>query len=137
MKTFLFSAVATALGMAAIYFTLGGPAMAVALIALAGLGLLVAGVAIGSGWSARLMERGANIALQAQVSDDRRDTALIRAITDSGKNWIRVRDQATEEARSQYPALPVYVSQPESGGGFAGAGFTIDGFEEDQFNKGD
>ena len=40
-----------------------------------------------SWWSASLMERGANIALNAQISDDRRDVQLLKTTSDMMKTW--------------------------------------------------
>jgi len=65
------------------------------------LSLLVATTAVVvSWWSAALMERGANIALTATVSDDRRDVAMINAITKM-TGWWR------ENQPEQLPALPM------------------------------
>lgn len=86
--------------MFAVYHVFGGLVLIAVLVSLSGVGLLFLGLAIGSGWTARLMERGAGIALQAQVSDDKRDIALIRNIVGAGKALAR------PGVGSQYPALP-------------------------------
>jgi hypothetical protein len=44
--------------------------------------ILGAGLWIGSWWSARLMHQGADIALKAQISDDQRDVAQFRVVTE-------------------------------------------------------
>jgi hypothetical protein len=49
--------------------------------------LVVTTAVVVSWWSATLMERGANIALTATVSDDRRDVAMINAITKMTGWW--------------------------------------------------
>lgn len=130
MKIILFCLVALGMIMATVYFVFGSPAMVVALAFLVAITLAVICLVIGSLWSAKLMERGANIALQSQVSGDRLGEALVRAITGSVANLLKLRDQAAEEARSQYPALPFY-SESEPDGDFAAAGFTIEGFEKE------
>jgi len=47
--------------------------------------IVVTTAVVVSWWSATLMERGAQIALTAQVSDDKRDIAQIRAVGDLAK----------------------------------------------------
>jgi len=61
--------------------------------------LVVTTAVVVSWWSASLMERGANIALTATVSDDRRDVAMINAITKMTGWW-------KENQPEQLPALP-------------------------------
>lgn len=56
-----------------------------------------------SWWSAFLMERGANIALNAQISDDKRDIQLLRTSGDMAKVWRQV--------QSDLPALPIQGQQ--------------------------
>lgn len=62
--------------------------------------LVVTTAVVVSWWSATLMERGANIALTATVSDDRRDVAMINAITKMTGWW-------KENQPEQLPALPL------------------------------
>jgi len=62
--------------------------------------LVVATAVVVSWWSATLMERGANIALTATVSDDRRDVAMINAVSKM-TGWWR------ENQPEQLPALPM------------------------------
>ena len=62
--------------------------------------LVVTTAVVVSWWSASLMERGANIALTATVSDDRRDVAMINAITKMTGWW-------KESQPEQLPALPM------------------------------
>jgi hypothetical protein len=61
--------------------------------------LVVTTAVVVSWWSASLMERGANIALTATVSDDRRDVAMINAITKMTGWW--------RESQPELPALPM------------------------------
>lgn len=61
--------------------------------------------AAGSWWSRVLMESGANVALRAQESDDRRDTAMIAAISKLAGWW--------RENQAQQPALPMPSQQGE------------------------
>ena len=62
--------------------------------------LVVTTAVVVSWWSATLMERGANIALTATVSDDRRDVAMINAVSKM-TGWWR------ENQPEQLPALPM------------------------------
>lgn len=65
------------------------------------LALLVVGtVAVTSWWSASLMERGAKLALQSQESDDRRDIAMMGAVTQVARMVSTLRS-------GQQPALPL------------------------------
>ncbi len=65
--------------------------------------LIIMTTAVGvSWWSANLMERGANIALNAQISDDKRDVQLLKTTGDMMKMW--------QQTQSDLPALPM----PES-----------------------
>lgn len=61
--------------------------------------IIVATAAVASWWSAGLMERGANIALNAQVSDDKRDVQLLKTTGDMMRTW--------QQAQSDLPALPM------------------------------
>jgi hypothetical protein len=62
--------------------------------------LVVTTAVVVSWWSATLMERGANIALTATVSDDRRDVAMINALTKLTGWW-------KESQPEQLPVLPM------------------------------
>jgi heme exporter protein D len=71
------------------------------------LALLVTVVAVVvSWWSASLMQRGAELALRSQESDDRRDAIQIKAVADLAKVLMR-------QTQSQYPALPLPSQQGE------------------------
>jgi len=58
-----------------------------------------------SWWSALLMERGAQIALIAQTSDDKRDVAMINSISKLANWW--------KEAQPNRPALPLPSQEAE------------------------
>jgi hypothetical protein len=62
--------------------------------------IIVTTAVVVSWWSAVLMERGANIALTATVSDDRRDVAMINSLTKMLGWW-------KESQPDQLPALPM------------------------------
>ena len=101
----IFTAIATLLS---IFLALRGHKTAAAIIATATfflwLSLIVVTTAvIVSWWSAKLMERGAQIALTAQVSDDKRDVAMIGALSKLAE-W--------REARPDQLALPL-PSEPQ------------------------
>lgn len=67
--------------------------------------LVVTTAVVVSWWSARLMERGAEIALSAQVSDDKRDVAMIKGIT-------TLTQMVARQTQSELPALPL-PSKPQ------------------------
>jgi len=62
--------------------------------------LVVTTAVVTSWWSATLMERGANIALTATVSDDRRDVAMINSLTKMLGWW-------KDSQPDQLPTLPM------------------------------
>jgi len=62
--------------------------------------LVVTTAVVVSWWSANLMERGANIALTATVSDDKRDIAMIGALT-------KLTAWKESHQPEQLPALPM------------------------------
>jgi len=96
------------------------------LVAMVVVGLIVVGLVValafllGSWWSRKLMESGAEIALKAQVSDDNRDRAQIAALTQYGREIAkqfggsRSSQQAAlgpgpgGRAEVEYPALLPY-----------------------------
>lgn len=63
-------------------------AVAVALVGLVAL-LLVAAFVMGGAWTGMAMERGARIALEAQVSDDKRDIAQMTAFREIFKQVMQ------------------------------------------------
>jgi len=66
--------------------------------------VIVTTAVVVSWWSARLMERGAQIALVAQTSDDKRDVAMIGALSKLAE-W--------REARPDRLALPLPSQEAE------------------------
>lgn len=62
--------------------------------------IIVTTAVIVSWWSAKLMERGAEIALSAQVSDDKRDVAMIKGIT-------TLTQMVARQIPNELPALPL------------------------------
>lgn len=62
--------------------------------------LVTATAVVVSWWSASLMERGAVLALRSQESDDRRDVALIKSISNMTRALLRLN-------RPELPALPL------------------------------
>jgi hypothetical protein len=66
--------------LASLWAAIGGTALGIGLAVTGAVSLLFAVFALGGWWSARLMRAGAEIALQAQASDDNRDLAQVRAI---------------------------------------------------------
>ena len=101
-------------------YAIGGLALGIILGSIFGLIWTIAIFALGSWWSANLLRNGAQIALSAQESDDRRDgqqigqiAALVREVIKSERNYNNIE-------KPHYPALP------DNGG----ASFTITGFEE-------
>jgi len=66
--------------LASLWAVVGGTALGIALAITGAVSLLFAVFALGGWWANRLMQAGAQIALQAQTSDDQRDLAQVRAI---------------------------------------------------------
>lgn len=93
---------------AVLWFTIGGPALAIAAGILAIVAVVFSAFAAGSWWSARLMREGAQIALAAQVSDDKRDITQINALAGLVKETLKIRGELTGggSTGAQYPALP-------------------------------
>ena len=87
-----------------LWAVLGGVVLAVGLGALILLCVALSAFALGSWWTGQIMERGANIALKAQVSDDRRDTVQLNAIAGLVKETLKLRDKGSAGVVG-YPAL--------------------------------
>lgn len=113
----------------ALWYAIGGIALAISLGALVLILIIIGSVALGSWWSARLMERGAKIALIAQTSDDRRDIAQIGSLSGLLRDWTKlVKDQVQVE-QPQYPALPGPQNNGNNSDAIEGE-FRIKGFDE-------
>lgn len=76
-----------------------GTATLFSFLSLGGIVLL----AIGSWWSAALMERGGQLVLAAQISDDKRDGILINQVGALTRDVLRL----VQGERSAPPPLPV------------------------------
>lgn len=68
--------------------------------------LVTATATVVSWWSASLMQRGAELALRSQESDDRRDTVLIKSIADLTRTLLR-------HSQPELPALPLPSQQTD------------------------
>jgi hypothetical protein len=88
-----------------LWLTIGGLATGIVFGAVALLVIIVATFVFASWWSARLMERGAHIALQSQISDDRRDVIQIKALTDLTQAALKIGQQQATQRQADYPAL--------------------------------
>jgi len=67
--------------------------------------VIVTTAVVVSWWSAKLMERGAQIALVAQTSDDKRDVAMINAVSKLSSWW--------KESQPDRLALPLPSQEAE------------------------
>lgn len=120
--------IATAI-VGALWWSIGGLALAISFGALILIAVTFAAFGLGSWWTANVMERGAKIALYAQTSDDRRDIAQISSLSGLLRDWAKlVKDQMQIE-QPQYTALP--GPQVNGNGDNAIEGeFKIGGFDE-------
>lgn len=91
---------------ATFYFLLGNAAVLISLGALFLSGVIILSIALGSWWTKRIMESGAQIALSAQSSDDRRDSVLIRQIGMLLGKGAEIGYGHSRSETSQYPQLP-------------------------------
>ena len=99
-------------------YAIGGLALGIILGSIFGLIWTIAIFALGSWWSANLLRNGAQIALSAQESDDRRDGQQIGQIAALVREVIKS-ERSYNVEKPHYPALPDH-----------GASFTITGFED-------
>ena len=84
---------------ALLWYTFGAVAVLAVIGAFLGLGVLLAVFSLGSLWTKRTMEAGANIALQAQISDDKRDTIQTKALTDLMKAALSLKGQMVDPSQ--------------------------------------
>lgn len=122
MKYLMIGLILVNLLMGLLWYAFGGLVLAVILVTLILVALLIATFALGSWWSSKLMERGARIALQAQTSDDRRDSLQINALTGLVKETLRIR--SNQNNGLSYPSLPFGEETVD-------ASFTIAGLEDE------
>lgn len=85
-------------------------------------GSVLGSMGIGAWWSERLMAKGANIALQAQASDDKRDIAQLTAFTGALKKMLGTQSDGPQAHLVQPPMLAA-PQKPDF--------FVIDGIEDD------
>lgn len=109
---------------AILWLTIGGQLLAVLLGATFLVLVIFAAFALGSWWSSKLMREGANIALVAQVSDDKRDLSQTSALVGLIRETLKIRNEQTQINIPQYPALP--------DNGPIDAEFNISGFDEER-----
>ncbi len=89
-----------------LWYALGGVMLAAATISLLIICVILGAYAMGAWTSASLMDRGADIALRAQESDDRRDGNLLTMVSKIYPQGIRDgRQQAATIEAPQYRAL--------------------------------
>jgi len=110
-----------------LWVAFGGVTLAIAFGAVVFLTAILLAFGLGSWWSSQLIERGAKIALQAQNSDDRRDTVQVRALAGLVKETLRARD--TMPDNTPYPILPFRDNAPEERP--IEATFTVSGLDEE------
>jgi len=95
-----------------LWYIFGGVTLAIGLGALALLTLLIAAFGLGSWWSSQLIERGASIALQAQTSDDRRDTVQMNALAGLVKETLKIGSDLPNH--TPYPSLPFSIESADN-----------------------
>lgn len=81
MRYIAISLVCICLILGSLWLSIGGAALAIGFGAITLVTVIFAAFALGSYWSAHLMNHGANIALRAQESDDRRDAQQLTALS--------------------------------------------------------
>ena len=117
------AAVAAILG--AVWASVGGVALGIGIGMLTFIAVIFAAFGLGSWWSARLMQAGANIALTAQTSDDNRDRAQIGALAGLVKETLKITGRS--QAPTQYPQLSI----PPPVDNIPDADFTVSGLDDD------
>ena len=99
-----------ALGLIALAGYVFGPeATLVGLVAIAFVLAVFLAFSIGNWWAARLMQAGAHIALQAQVSDDKRDGDLIRGLAEFSRQAKALPAPQSDSLRYPPVAPPSFV----------------------------
>ncbi len=117
------AAVAAILG--AVWASVGGVALGIGIGMLTFIAVIFAAFGLGSWWSARLMQAGANIALTAQTSDDNRDRAQIGALAGLVKETLKITGRS--QAPTQYPQLSI----PPPADNIPDADFTVSGLDDE------
>jgi len=120
-------------GLGWLWYMFGGPIFTAIMATLILVSLLLIAFGLGSWWSGKLMERGAKIALQAQSSDDRRDTVQVHALAGLVKETLKIRHSLTN--RPHYPSLPFGEPPAPFGESPARPDFIIAGLEEEETNE--
>ena len=125
MKYIIILFVGIMLLIAILWQAIGGQLLAVLLGATFLVLALLSAVALGSWWSARLMREGANIALVAQASDDKRDLGQTSALADLVRETLRIKNEQPQINIPEYPVLP-------NNSQLIDAEFSISGFDEEK-----
>ena len=111
MKVLSVTIALVSLAVTLLWVAVGGVILTIAVGVLVLVIALLGAFGLGSWWSSRLLEQGARIALEAQLSDDRRDTIQVKALTGLMRDTLKARNGSPQTA--QYPAL-TFGTQPES-----------------------
>lgn len=123
MKYIIILFVGITLLIAMLWLTIGGQLLAVLLGATFLVLVIFAAFALGTWWSSKLMREGANIALVAQVSDDKRDLSQTSALVGLIRETLKIRNEQVPINMPQFPALPDNSQTID-------AEFNISGFDE-------
>jgi hypothetical protein len=113
-----------------LWHLVGGVALAIACGAIVLIILILSAFAMGSWWSGQLIERGAAIALKAQLSDDRRDIIQVNALTSLVKETLKIRESLP--AQNRYPTLSLPSIAPVQGESVFRTSFVIEGLDEEE-----
>ena len=105
------------------HFLLGNTAVLISLGVLFLSGIIILSIALGSWWTKSVMESGAQIALAAQVSDDKRDGMLIQQIGNLLRKGAEIGYGQNRAESPQYPQLPAPDNRIED------IEFRIEGFD--------
>lgn len=121
-RNILVVSIIAALVLAVLYLAVGGMGLAVGVGALFWLVSVVVAFMLGAYYTKQTLAAGADIALKAQTSDDRRDIVQTNALTGLVKEVLKLGGQAARVQAPSYPRLPDE--------GVVDAQFTIKGLDE-------
>jgi hypothetical protein len=105
MKSIIAGLTLTTAAVGVLWLTIGGVAVGIIFAASLALVIAVVSFVFGSRWMKSAMEAGAQIALAAQVSDDKRDVIQIKALTDLTQAALKIGQQQATQHQTDYPAL--------------------------------
>ena len=128
MRQFIAFSIVIGIALAALWLAIDGAALAVGMGAVFIFTVMIVSYWVGWKQAMRGVEMGSNIALQAQASDDKRDTVQINALSGLVRETLKIGHQGAKQlpAQSQQPQFPPLLD----GGDVVDGNFVIRGLDD-------